>query len=201
MLCAANLKQMSIIGVKSKGYCRIPKKQLNCDIYKIMPDDYTMCGNDYKPVCGTDGESYDNECWLCAVRLQQNTSIDIKYGGPCDIPGYKVDCSMFKPDDVKKPCTEDFNQLCGIDGVTYSNKCELCHAALKNKTDISVKHKGSCSVKGKRIDCSRYTEFCTFIYKPYCGSNGMSYSNKCSYCIAQNKNPELRFLFQGDCYP
>ncbi|OCT88640.1 double-headed protease inhibitor, submandibular gland [Xenopus laevis] len=176
--------------------------EINCNAYKKRGEEDLMCTKDYKPVCGTDGESYDNKCLLCAARLKKKKNIDIKDAGRCPFPGYKVNCSKFMKfdEDVKKPCTREFKQLCGTDGVTYTNECHLC-AAVKKKTNISVKHKGSCSIKGQMVDCSMFKDVCTLQYEPLCGSDGMSYGNKCSYCIAQNKNSKLRFLFEGECYP
>ncbi|OCT87700.1 ovomucoid-like [Xenopus laevis] len=202
MLCVANLKQKSNIGVRHKGPCKIRRNQINCDTYKKRGQDDLMCAKDYKPVCGTDEESYGNKCLLCAARLKKKTNIYIKNAGPCPFPGYKVDCSKFmKSEDVEMLCTRELNQMCGTDGVTYTNACQLCAAAQKKKTDIFVKHKGSCSIKGQMVDCSIFKDVCTLEYRPHCGSDGLSYGNKCSYCIAQNKNSKLRFLFEGSCYP
>ncbi|XP_037991748.1 serine protease inhibitor Kazal-type 2 isoform X2 [Motacilla alba alba] len=42
-----------------------------------------MCPRDYHPVCGTDGETYGNECVLCLANREDNTHIEIVRKGHC----------------------------------------------------------------------------------------------------------------------
>ncbi|KAM8972043.1 double-headed protease inhibitor, submandibular gland-like [Pelodytes ibericus] len=118
--------------------------------------------------------------------------------------GYKVDCSNFNV--IKETgdlaCTREFKQLCGTNGKTYNNECMLCSDKLKLKTFIGIKHKQSCDIQGYKLDCDDFLGMnaCTMQYSPHCGSDGFSYGNKCTYCIAQNANPELSLLFADHCY-
>ncbi|XP_005045038.1 PREDICTED: serine protease inhibitor Kazal-type 2 isoform X2 [Ficedula albicollis] len=41
------------------------------------------CPRDYHPVCGTDGETYGNECVLCLANSEDNTNIEILRKGHC----------------------------------------------------------------------------------------------------------------------
>ncbi|XP_063279295.1 serine protease inhibitor Kazal-type 2 [Prinia subflava] len=49
----------------------------NCAQYKYM------CPRDYHPVCGTDGETYGNECVLCLANREDHTNIEIAREGHC----------------------------------------------------------------------------------------------------------------------
>lgn len=64
-----------------------------------------------------------------------------------------------------KVCTMDYTPVCGVNGITYGNKC----MANKNK----IKYTGECK------NAVALKKSCTRIYSPVCGSNGETYSNKC----------------------
>ena len=42
----------------------------------------------------------------------------------------------------------DFQPLCGSDGITYSNLCQLKHAACEQKKSIDVSREGNCESTG-----------------------------------------------------
>ncbi|XP_066506053.1 trypsin inhibitor ClTI-1-like [Hoplias malabaricus] len=41
-------------------------------------------------------------------------------------------------------CPRDYNPVCGSDGKTYTNECELCVEILETGTQIYVAHEGPC---------------------------------------------------------
>ncbi|XP_032716260.1 serine protease inhibitor Kazal-type 4 [Lontra canadensis] len=41
-------------------------------------------------------------------------------------------------------CSQTSNLVCGTDGVTYDNECQICLTRLKTKQDIQIMKDGKC---------------------------------------------------------
>ena len=50
------------------------------DVYECV---LLFCGQVYDPVCGTDGQTYSNECELKVASCQAQTSIEVVSQGAC----------------------------------------------------------------------------------------------------------------------
>ncbi|KAM3925783.1 double-headed protease inhibitor, submandibular gland-like isoform 2-T2 [Leptodactylus fuscus] len=112
----------------------------NCDSYFAMPGMGYACKRDYKPVCGTDGRTYSNECELCSDNMKLKMEIKIKYRRSCLYMDEKQDeCEKFR----SPVCTLEYNPVCGSDAVSYGNKCMFCSVKQK-KADLRIVSLGEC---------------------------------------------------------
>jgi len=103
-----------------------------------------FCTKIFKPVCGSDGNTYPNECVMKRTSCSSPTSITLDYEGQC------------KPEGCPESCEEIFKPVCGSDMVTYDNACFLRKAACEAPAncmvgladrfckEITLAHEGKC---------------------------------------------------------
>ncbi|XP_060561429.1 turripeptide Pal9.2-like [Ruditapes philippinarum] len=91
-----------------------------------------FCPENYAPVCGSNGKTYSNHCFLNAAHCHDNT-ITYVSDGAC---GATSKCPPVM-------CLSLYDPVCGSDGKTYSNSCVFnganCHG------DLTVAHHGACN--------------------------------------------------------
>eukprot|EP00794_Sanderia_malayensis_P010634 gene10634-11762_t len=139
------------------------------------------CPTNYAPVCGSDGQTYGNECIMRVESCTLKKTITVASSGECP----EQACSMI--------CTADYKPVCGSDGNTYANECILKSEACNQKKTITVASQGPCTE-------TKCNQICTADYRPVCGSDGNTYANECILkSEACNQKKTIIVASQGPC--
>ncbi|KAG8193223.1 hypothetical protein JTE90_005570 [Oedothorax gibbosus] len=176
------------------------------------------CTEEFDPVCGTDGISYTNNCRLRKEACQQKTEIAVAYSGLCTgcenrRCEYYAVCKSDGRGNGKCMCPETCikveSLVCGDDGVTYQNECEMRAEACRKAQYVIVVSKGPCDLCAK-VSCSFGARCeggrcvcpvqCPRTPELLCANDGQTYRNECEMmraaCI---HDQELNMLFFGEC--
>ncbi|NXN11231.1 IOVO protein, partial [Indicator maculatus] len=183
--------------------------QVDCSKYPNTTNEegkeMLVCSDILSPICGSDEITYSNECLLCAYNIEYGTNVSKDHDGECK-EGAPVDCSTY-PNTTNEEgkevllCSRDSSFVCGTDGITYDNECQLCAHSIESGSSIGKKSDGECKKDIVTVDCSDYPKpACVVEYRPVCGSDSKTYSNKCEFCNAvMDSNGTLTLSHFGKC--
>eukprot|EP00094_Tigriopus_californicus_P000322 TCALIF_00311-PA protein Name:"Similar to Agrn Agrin (Mus musculus)" AED:0.20 eAED:0.20 QI:0/0.36/0.34/0.86/1/1/23/48/1678 len=147
--CSSGLNQCKLLNCEFGQECEINKQGItNC----ICPQ---SCEKVVRPVCASNGQTYDNECEMKKYGCRKKMALTIQYIGICDSNGpcSKRTCNhhsiCVESEDLAfcecPKCAEEYAPVCGSDGSTYHNVCKLQRAACQQETSIVVVEQGPCT--------------------------------------------------------
>ncbi|KAG9510152.1 Agrin [Fragariocoptes setiger] len=227
----------------NNAVCIVVNGKAKCECPQIM------CLANYQPVCGSDGKTYSNECYLTAAACNTQSGVRKVYDGaceetpnegstkkrstspsPCDVVrcGYGARCQVVNGQ-AKCQCPQNcpliYEPICGSDGKTYGNECQMIAIACEKKTPIEIVHYGrcdqasngrperstspcdtvkcgygsTCQVVNEQAEC-QCSSFCPALYQPVCGSDGKTYGNTCELQVSACKTQTaIAKLYDGEC--
>ncbi|CAI5441603.1 unnamed protein product [Caenorhabditis angaria] len=239
--CILNLsscKENRFIAIWKKGKCETystPCSNIQCahgaNCYIKSEDEaecqcHNKCEDVMRPVCATNGETFDNECEMRKRACETSTNLSIKHHGTC---GVGV-CATFseckkpkvceiengKPKCICPKCTDELKEVCGSDGKTYPNECKLRQAVclLGTNQNIFVKYNGICEgCESQKCDfysscvvgtngkaTCQCPDYCTGEHREVCGTDGVTYSSECH--LRKSACHYKKFIvtaFEGKC--
>merc|ERR1711892_668142 len=151
------------------------------------------CPQIFQQVCGTDGRTYNSRCDMEVKACKANKKIEVKHEGKCTGPQIEPEISPITAEedpcegtDPPSKCNLNYDPVCGTDGKTYSNTCNLNQTSYDSLCNppqgstgrsIFVAYTGPCVVVP--IRSTDACDVCQRIFRPVCGSDGRTYTNAC----------------------
>lgn len=213
----ADCESQSDITQVSDGECSTTDPTSQTSSYEASTDNSgsaacaDVCPMIYKPVCGSGGKTYANDCILGIAQCKSGGAITQVSDGQC--PSSSSSSSGSYSVRCPEVCIEVYEPVCGSDGVTYSNSCFLGIANCKDPS-ITQASDGACvasegsyetnstsvgSSEESSVDSDRSStssssscpDVCLAVYSPVCGSDDVTYGNECELEVVSCNHPEL----------
>lgn len=142
--------------VKSIGVCEsdqikngTPEDPLDCPLF---------CHRMLRPVCGSDNQTYNNECLLKQHACNYpSMNLSIKHSGACESETDQIEVESQKllensdatlniaKSDCPRHCNRMYRPVCGSNNETYANECVLrMHSCDNPSLKLIQKHLGEC---------------------------------------------------------
>ncbi|XP_044065873.1 agrin isoform X7 [Siniperca chuatsi] len=224
------------IHIQHKGHC--DEACANCSFGAICDAQSRQCVcpsecvESHQPVCGSDGTTYNSECELHVRACNEQMDLRVVGQGECKTCGSTVCAWGARCVQNKCECPQcsgkAFSAVCGSDGTTYNNECELHMSSCMQKRRIDVAKLGSCDEdcgsggSGSGVESCEHDRcrmfggswdedaeddrcVCDFTcqsvpHNLVCGSDGKNYSNECELKKARcEKQEHLLIQNQGPC--
>jgi len=171
-----------------KGEC----KQMENDVQQCVKE----CSNKNKKVCGSDGKTYKNKCFLeneaCSLP-----ALVIVAKGACPAEAEEDENAVdnrLQSEECPKVCTRDLNPVCGNNYQTYGNECVIKSEMCFKDEKLSILHPGPC----------KCPSLCPASVNLVCGTDGKTYTSAChlarSRCGGGETEPvNVEFDYWGEC--
>ncbi|XP_044073197.1 tomoregulin-2a isoform X1 [Siniperca chuatsi] len=133
------------------------------------------CNNDYAPVCGSNNQNYQNECFLRRDACKQQSEVLITSEGAC-------------PADAGSGSGDDDGEGSAEAGQKETSTCDICQFGAE------------CDVDAEDVWCVCNIDCSHISFNPVCASDGRSYDNPCQVKEAScQKQERIEVKYLGHC--
>uniref|UniRef100_H3CTZ8 Transmembrane protein with EGF-like and two follistatin-like domains 2a n=1 Tax=Tetraodon nigroviridis TaxID=99883 RepID=H3CTZ8_TETNG len=133
------------------------------------------CNNDYAPVCGSNNQNYQNECFLRRDACKQQSEVLIMSEGACP-----ADAGSGSGDDGGEGSAETVQK--------ETSTCDICQFGAE------------CDVDAEDVWCVCNIDCSHISFNPVCASDGRSYDNPCQVKeVSCQKQERIEVKHLGHC--